>query len=179
MPSNLAIFNRPTVTPMILTSKHHHQKLSRSLDHNLPLIQQSPPLNAISSIKSDIQLMREDIQLLYKINRKCRISAALYKALQSTFRCRICKNSPIVPQVIFEQCCKSIIGCQGCADRWYRGDESKPCPLCGTPRALPDTMRLHGLDEFLLAIEPLLNDQDGLSYEGDQDESPGSSRQAV
>ena len=32
---------------------------------------------------------------------------------------------------------------------------NKPCPLCGTPRALPETMRLHGLDDFLTAIQPL------------------------
>lgn len=37
---------------------------------------------------------------------------------------------------------------------------NKPCPLCGTARALPDTMRLHGLDDFLVSIEPLLGGHD-------------------
>ena len=66
----------------------------------------------------------------------------------------------IVPPVIFAQCCKSIIGCQICIDTWYRGDDgiTQKCPLCGTGHALPETMRQHGLDDFLHAIKPILGD---------------------
>ena len=73
-------------------------------------------------------------------------------------KCNICQHSPITPPVIFARCCKSIIGCQSCVDTWYRGDSgiSKKCPLCGTERALPETMRLHGLDDFLQGIQPIL-----------------------
>ena len=39
----------------------------------------------------------------------------------------------------------------------------KPHPLCWTPQALPNTMRIHGLDELLGAIEPLLYDEQGPS----------------
>ena len=117
--------------------------------------------SVLSSIKEDIHLIRQDIERLYKIDRHTRLPAALHRHLQDTFKCKICQNAPITPHVIFGRCCKSIIGCQTCVDKWYRGDEGmgKPCPLCGTPRALPDTMRIHGLDEFLGAIKPLLHDE--------------------
>ena len=39
---------------------------------------------AISSIRSDIQQMRKDIQLLYKIDRHTRIPAALYGTPNAT-----------------------------------------------------------------------------------------------
>ena len=31
------------------------------------------------------------------------------------------------------------------------------CPLCGTEKALPEIMCLHGLDGFLQAIQPILS----------------------
>ena len=120
----------------------------------------TPPHGAdmLSSIREDIKLIRQDIQQIYKVDRHTKLPVALYHQLHNTFKCRICHNAPIVPNVIFARCCKSIVGCQSCTDQWYREDGmNKPCPLCGTPRALPDTMRIHGLDEFLCAIEPLLN----------------------
>ena len=55
-------------------------------------------------------------------------------------------------------------------DTWYRGDSgiSKICPLCGTDRALPETMRIHGLDDFLQAIQPILSQpKDIHSHGGD------------
>ena len=35
---------------------------------------------------------------------------------------------------------------------------SKGCPLCGTERTLPEITRLHGLDEFLVAVKQLMQD---------------------
>ena len=132
-----------------------------------------PSLSSIiSNIQTTCSSMKEDIRLLYAIDRHTKISASLYKSLNSTFSCKICQKSPIVPNVIFARCCKSIIGCQVCVDRWFRGEEgiNKPCPLCGTPRALPETMRLHGLDDFLTAIQPLLS----YRCDGEQGESSES-----
>ena len=36
---------------------------------------------------------------------------------------------------------------------------SKTCPLCRSPRAFADTMRLHGLDELIEGISEALIDQ--------------------
>ena len=86
-----------------------------------------------------------------------KIPAALHRKLSDAFKCNICQHSPITI-ILFARCCKSIVGCQSRVDTWYRGDSgiSKKCPLCGTDRALPETMRLHGLDDFLQAIQPIL-----------------------
>lgn len=114
----------------------------------------------ISAIKEDIHVIRQDMQCLYQIDRSMKIPAALYRKLSETFKCNICHHAPITPPVIFARCCKAIVGCQKRVDTWFMGDDgiTKKCPLCGTDRALPDTMRLHGLDDFLLAIQPLLSD---------------------
>ena len=102
--------------------------------------------------------MRQDMQCLYKIDKCMNVPIALHQKLSVTFKCNICQHAPISPPVIFARCCKSILGCQTCVDTWYKGDGgiTKKCPLCGTDRALPDTIRLHGLDDFLEAICPLL-----------------------
>ena len=122
-----------------------------------------------SAIRDEIHTIRQDMQCLYQIDKRMKIPAALYRKLSDAFKCNICHNAPIVPPVIFTRCCKAIIGCQACVDTWFGGDDgiTKKCPLCGTDRALPDTMRLHGLDDFLLAIQPLLSEpQDMHSQEG-------------
>ena len=44
---------------------------------------------------------------------------------------------------------------------WFVGEDgrSRSCPLCRSERAYSETCRLHGLDEFLTAIQPLLCDK--------------------
>ena len=114
----------------------------------------------LSIIKDDIHALREDMQRLFQIEKRMKFPAALYNKLSVTFKCSICQLSPIIPPVIFARCCKSIVGCQVCVDTWYRGEDgiSKKCPLCGVDRALPETMRLHGLDDFLQSIQPILTE---------------------
>ena len=111
-------------------------------------------------IKEEFRALRQDMQYLHKIGKDLKVPAALQRKLSETFKCNICQHSPISPPVIFARCCKSVVGCQTCVDQWYRGEDgiSKKCPLCGTDRALPETMRLHGLDDFLVSIAPLLGD---------------------
>ena len=114
----------------------------------------------LSTIKDDIHALRQDMQCLFQIDKRMKIPAALHHKLSVAFKCSICQLSPIIPPVIFARCCKSIVGCQVCVDTWYRGEDgiSKKCPLCGVDRALPETMRLHGLDDFLQSIQPILSD---------------------
>ena len=100
-----------------------------------------------------------------------KIPTALYRQLADTFQCNIhvCHLAPITPPVIFAMCCKSIVGCQGCVE-WYRGDTgmTKSCPLCGTKRALPKAMRLHGIDNFLKAIKPIIREPEVNQGENEQ-----------
>ena len=113
--------------------------------------------SGLASLTKEVTLMREELQHLFEINRLTKIPVALHRKLSDTFRCNICQ-SPITPPVIFARCCKNIVGCSGCVDVWYGGEDgmSKSCPLCRTQRALPETTRLHGLDDFLSALQPLL-----------------------
>ena len=116
----------------------------------------------LSTIKEEVHAMHQDIQCFFQLDKHTKIPTPLYHKLCDTFKCNICRNSPIIPPVIFARCCKSIVGCQTCVDTWYRGDSgiTKKCPLCGTDRALPETIRLHGLDDFLEALQPLLNESE-------------------
>lgn len=54
--------------------------------------------------------------------------------------------------------CTSVLGCKVCGDMWYWGKEgsSKKCPLCCVDGVLPETMQLHGLDDFLPCIQPII-----------------------
>ena len=106
----------------------------------------------LTTIKDEIQAIHQDMQCLFQIDKRMKIPTALYQKLAEAFKCNICHRAPIAPPVIFARCCKAIVGCQICVDTWFTGDEgiSKKYPLCGTDRALPDTMRLHGLDDFLV-----------------------------
>ena len=106
---------------------------------------------ALVTVKSDVQQIREDLQRLYQIDRHTRVQpVGLQRQLQETFKCKICQGL-IKPAVIFARCCKTIIGCQTCTDKWYESDGmTKACPFCGTDRALPDTIRLHGLDDIFV-----------------------------
>ena len=118
--------------------------------------------NEVHSICADVQHMRcidRRMKVPYAIDRRMKVPYALHRQLTDTFKCSICCQSPTTPPVIFGRCCKSIIGCQSCVDEWYRGEDGmeKNCPLCGSERALPETMRVHRLDDFLLAIEPLIS----------------------
>ena len=124
----------------------------------------------LSLIREDVQALREDMKCLFSIDRRMKIPTALYWQLADTFPCNICRLAPITPPVIFARCCKSIVGCQGCVDEGYRGDTgmTKSCPLCGTERALPETMRLHGIDNFLKAIKPIISEPEVNQGENEQ-----------
>ena len=102
--------------------------------------------------------MQDQLRRIFTIDRGMKIPVALQSLLMDSFKCQICQTAPICPPVIFAHCCKSIIGCETCVDTSYRGEDgiSRNCPRFLTERALPETMRLHGLDDFLKAIKPLV-----------------------
>ncbi len=80
------------------------------------------------------------------------------------------------PPVIFARCCKQILGCQSCVDKWYRQDgedsATRNCPLCRCERAYAETSIIKGLEEFLLGIAPLLSDEDNTADTSSSDEFP-------
>ena len=102
------------------------------------------------------------MQSVLKLTRNTKVPAGLKSILQQTFECSICLVTPIVPPVIATKCCKNILGCQTCADRWYAGEAGrrKLCPLCKHERGFAETNRFHGLDDFLKEIKPLFEDDD-------------------
>lgn len=111
-----------------------------------------------SKILSEVKHIRNDLKGLFQISAYMKIPPGLYRHLNDTFQCHICRSSPITPPVIFSRCCKRLLGCQTCVDSWYRGEEgmARSCPLCRSERAYAETTPLKGLDDFLRAIVPLL-----------------------
>lgn len=126
----------------------------------LPAAKRSCAVSAseIRKLTKEVGVIQQEIRKVFSISSRLTVPIALQQKLIDTFKCNICQTSPISPPVIFARCCKNIIGCQMCVDIWYRGEEgmSKGCPLCGTERALPETTRLYGLDDFLVAVKPLM-----------------------
>ena len=111
--------------------------------------------------------MQDQLRRIFTIDRRMKIPVALQSLLMDSFKCHICQTAPICPPVIFARCCKSIIGCETCVDTWYCGEDgiSRNCPRCRTERALPETMRLLGLDDFLKAIKPLVDEPQSSSMD--------------
>ena len=114
----------------------------------------------IDGIARDIKALKSDVASLFEVSRRSRIPMGLKKMLIDTFRCTICQSTPMMPPIIFSKCCKSIIGCQECVDKWYCGSEGmgRSCPRCRAERGFTETCRVNGLTEFLEMAEKILND---------------------
>ncbi len=70
----------------------------------------------------------------------------LLAQLHDTF---ICKSSPLISPAIFSRCCKRILGCMECTDKWHIGEDGRrDCPLCRSDRGYSDTSKILGLDDF-------------------------------
>ncbi len=113
----------------------------------------------LRNITRIMQEVHKDVHDVFTINEQMRIPAGLHRLLRETFRCTICCAAPITPPVIFARRCKNIVGCESCVDSWYRAPEGmlRTCPTCRAERAYAETTRIRGLDDFLVAIKPILN----------------------
>ena len=111
----------------------------------------------ISAVMQEVKDMRNDLQFLTKVTRDDKIPVALQKLLHDTFTCQICQNTPMTLPFIFSRCCKRIVGCQICIDKWYRGEigMNRKCPLCRHDRGYSETSLIRGLDELLKGIKPI------------------------
>lgn len=131
--------------------------------------EQGPPSK--KKILSTVKEVQKDIANLSKA-MKVHVPPALYSQVSETFKCQICHSSPLKPPVAFTQCCKNILGCKACSDRWYHGEDGrqKTCPLCRSERAATQVTRLNGLDGFLNTVKSML------CGEGETEAAPGPSR---
>ena len=105
-----------------------------------------------------------------------RLPLGIHKLLQDAFKCNICCSSPIKPPVIFSRCCKRLLGCQECVDRWFGGDDgvTRSCPLCRREQAYADTCILKGLDDLLTGILPLMNGTTVATDDSDREDLPSA-----
>ena len=119
--------------------------------------EEGPPSQKKHHVMEDIATIKSDIELIKTFTKDAttKIPLALQVAMQDAFRCTICHIVPIREPIMFAKCCKSIVGCEQCTDRWYSGEDSltKRCPLCRAERGFAETMRLNGLAGFLQAME--------------------------
>ena len=112
----------------------------------------------MDEVLSEVQGLRKEIGQLFEVNKQLPIPIGLRKVLLETFQCCICQST-MSPPIIFGHCCKSLIGCQACVDHWFRGDGGlmqQACPRCRTERAYAETCVVKGIDDFLVAIRPLV-----------------------
>ena len=124
----------------------------------------------LQTIQDDIKEIREELSKVFLLTSAMQVPIALRRLLYDTFRCGICRSTPMKPPIIFARCCKSIIGCQSCVDTWYRGEEGQQhtCPNCRESRAYVETCKINGLDDFLTAIAPVL-EVDSTDRDDDED----------
>ena len=68
-----------------------------------------------------------------------------------------CNTIPMMPPILYVQCCKSIIGCETCVNSWYQDEDAltKACPLCGLGRGYNETIILTGFDGFISEMQNL------------------------
>ena len=109
-------------------------------------------------ISSKLTNIEQQVNKILDVSTKLNFPIGYASLLSESFLCKIC-CSIIVPPAIFGRCCRTIIGCQSCVDRWYRGDGGleKKCPLCRGDRGFADTCKVSGLDDFLLATDKMLS----------------------
>lgn len=103
--------------------------------------------------------LHDKIDKFFTLSADSKIPLSLKKLLKESFSCKVCRESPMKPPIYFAKCCRTIVGCEKCVNHWYTGDDvtTKSCLYCGAERGYSETMRQHGLDEFLLGITTVMN----------------------
>ena len=109
----------------------------------------------LSELKHTVADVQKNIKDLLLVNEKMTITVGLHRSLGD-----ICKNL-MKPPLIYSKCCKSVIGCEDCINKWYSGNEAltKVCPLCGSARGYNETAQIMGFNEFIADIKILLSGQ--------------------
>ncbi len=97
------------------------------------------------------------VDAIFTLTKDSKIPLGLQRVLMDTIKCTICMAVPIRPPIIITKCCKNMLGCETCTNKWFSGPDAliKPCPLCNCERGYNETMVLRGFDNFLNEISKL------------------------
>ena len=108
----------------------------------------------IPYLQDKLSSIDEKLTKILNVSPSFDLPLGFLSLLHDTFQCCICKGSPIIPPAIFAKCCRSILGCSDCVEKWYEGEQGrlKSCPLCRSDRAYADTTKMSGLDDLLTFI---------------------------
>ena len=114
----------------------------------------------LGKVADDVLEVKSMLSRVLTVTENTKMPLSLQALFRDTFKCTICTGVPIKPPVIATKCCKSILGCEGCVNTWFSGPEacSKMCPKCRAERGLAETMRLNGLDNFLIELEKIITE---------------------
>ena len=87
----------------------------------------------IDDMKIGIDKINENFESIFKLSKDMPMPPPLHKLVSDAFECNICHSVPMSPPTIYGKCCKSLIGCQECVDRWYSTNDGigNSCPICG------------------------------------------------
>ena len=145
----------------IRKSKPVERGLKRHRDSDVQLSSHECSGECNREWKTKIFKQLESIQMglenLYEVNKCSPIPVGITKALAEVLKCKICHCIPMKPPLIYAKCCKSIVGCEMCINKWYEGDEAltKPCPLWAQARGYNETQRIRGFDNLSTTVESL------------------------
>ena len=100
------------------------------------------------------------LDAVFALTKDTPVALGLKKLLCDSLKCHICHSSPMVPPIIFSKCCRVVVGCEECVTTWFQGPDAftKSCPHCQAPRAFTETIRVHGLDNLLTELQPVICD---------------------
>ena len=119
--------------------------------------------DALTSMQQDISEIKDNIVEIMSLSISSHIPIALRHIIRDSFRCKICLCVPMKPPVIVSKCCKTLLGCDSCVNKWFCGEDAltKSCPACRAVRGYNETMLLHGIDDFLKEIgKAIVTDKD-------------------
>ncbi len=108
------------------------------------------------SIGKDVKELKDSLMSLFAIQKNMKVPVALRRVVCESFNCTICQGI-ITPPAIFSRCCRNLIGCEECVDKWFE-DRTRTCPHCRQERGLSEIHPVKGLDEFLRAMKTLFEE---------------------
>lgn len=103
-----------------------------------------------------MHLVKSSLEEIFALTKDSAVPLGLLRVIKDTFKCSMCLGIP-EPPVVTTKCCKSILGCETCVNRWYSGPTAlrKQCPLCKSERGYSDIMIMRGLDNFIAEVAKL------------------------
>ena len=122
----------------------------------------------LDMVLDEVQGVKASLVEMMALTQDSKVPMGLKRIIRDTFKCRICHTVPIKPPVIVTKCCKNILGCESCINKWYSGSEAliKPCPACRAERGYNETMLLRGLDDFLSEVRKAIQTEEERDDEG-------------